>query len=84
MANPDPAMVERRSSVSSTANLACRWRRRQLSTLDSLSNLGIEALVKDSQIQLILVKVELYLGIEALVKDSQIQLMPNDGILGAR
>ena len=52
MANPDPAMVERRSSVSSTANLACRWRRRQLGTLDSLSNLRIEALVKDSQIQL--------------------------------
>ena len=43
-----------------------------------------EALVKDSQIQLKLVEVEMYLRIEALVKDSQIQLMPNDGILGAR
>ena len=49
-----------------------------------------EALVKDSQIQLIehfnrlSLENGMYLRIEALVKDSQIQLIPIVGILGAR
>ena len=48
-----------------------------------------EALVKDSQIQLIehfnnILENGVYLRIEALVKDSQIQLMTIVGNLGAR